>query len=112
MAWRNFDTHREETKAVKAALNAAGINCVVKHRTGTAWGWLEINIGKDADAELRKKTLDIALEATGRHGDYNGEILILTQDHWDQERGQSIPIIQPYIKPEAKEQKAENITQK
>lgn len=45
MAWRKFETHTEETKAVKQALKEAGINAFVGHGLGTSWGWLEINIG-------------------------------------------------------------------
>jgi len=38
MSWRNHSTHREETKAVKKALEKAGIKFKkVGHGTGTAW---------------------------------------------------------------------------
>lgn len=47
MSWRKHETHKEETKAVKQALTKAGIKATVGHGRGTAWGWLEINIGKD-----------------------------------------------------------------
>ena len=43
MAWRNHETHREESNAVKNALAAEGIKARVGHGTGTAWGWLEIH---------------------------------------------------------------------
>ena len=91
MAWRKQKTHREEVTAVKRALREAGIPFVsVRHGTGTAWAWLEINIGPDPNLknwqfseEWRKRidqTLRIAQEVTGRHGDYDGEINILTQE--------------------------------
>lgn len=103
--WRNHKTHREETQAVKKALKEAGIEAKVGHGTGTAWGWLEINLGPNpsglehqkmestptpwicsADCpaceyneELRLHTIQIAKYVTGRHGDYDGEISVLTQ---------------------------------
>ena len=91
MSWRKQKTHREEVTAVKRALRKAGIPFVsVKHGTGTAWAWLEINIGPDPNSqnwqyskEWRKRTdqvLRIAQDVTGRHGDYDGEINILTQE--------------------------------
>lgn len=46
MSWRKHDNHRAETKAVKQALKKAGINAKVGHGKGTAWGWLEINLGE------------------------------------------------------------------
>ena len=96
MAWRNHDNHKEETKAVKKALADNGINAKVTHGRGTAWGWLHINIGdpkqrnglKPAPFEyqyteeelvLRNKVMKIAQEVTGRHGEYNGEIIINAQ---------------------------------
>ncbi len=113
MSWRNHETHAEETKAVKAALKAAGINAVVGHGAGTAWSWLEINIGAalcdhshwPQRVESRnthscrlcamheytwREAGRIAREVTGRHGDHGGEILVLTQDDL---KG---PIMQPY----------------
>lgn len=89
MAWRNQDSHKEETKAVKKALADAGIKAKVTHGRGTAWGWLHINIGspKERNGEpfdeeeqaLHRKVLKIAQETTGRHGEYDGEIVILAQ---------------------------------
>ena len=96
MAWRNQDSHREETSAVKKALANAGIKAKVTHGTGTAWGWLHVNIGDpkqrnglkqvefgrqytEEELELHKKVLKIAQETTGRHGDYDGEIIVLAQ---------------------------------
>ena len=93
MAWRNQENHREETKAVKKALLDAGIKANVTHGTGTAWGWLHINIGDpkqrnglkeeefgrqytEEELALHKKVLEIAQKTTGRHGDYDGEIII------------------------------------
>jgi len=93
MTWRNQENHREETKAVKAALLYAGIKAKVTHGRGTAWGWLHINIGDpkqrngfkqgesgrqytEEELALHKKVLKIAQETTGRHGDYDGEIIV------------------------------------
>ena len=103
MSWRN-----EETKKVKAALNAAGINAKVGHGKGTAGGWLYIEVGEglswrsDCRSEneteppftaycgqcprcinhraIVKEALEIAQKTTGRHGDYEGRINIFTQD--------------------------------
>lgn len=106
MNWRKFENHAEETKAVKTALKAAGINAEVGHGKGTAWAWLEINVGKGPHdhsdnignhtgcsfcerrhEEIYKKAEHIALEVTGRHGDHGGEILVLTQDGWSKKQG-------------------------
>lgn len=87
MSWRNHKTHREETKAVKEALlNAGYTNVRVGHGTGTAWGWLDIycddkvflqcnNPGRSFQ-DKRVEVLRIAKAVTGRHGDYDGEILL------------------------------------
>ena len=115
MTWRKYETHKEETRAVMAALKAAGINAVVGHGKGTAWGHLKINIGDgqglgehtlNADgshftraicplcqqlSELRQQVLKIAQEVTGRTG---GRIIVFTQDHWDKKLNKSVPIIQ------------------
>ena len=121
MTWRNFDNHRDEVKAVKKALAAVGINARVGHGRGTAWSWLHINIGEgqqfgDHDKEspdttrwipckpgckrcreMRRMTemaLSVAQEVSGRHGEYDGNINIHTQDHWSDKKG-SIPIEHP-----------------
>lgn len=103
--WRRHKTHREETQAVKKALEKAGIKFRhVGHDRGTAWGWLEINLGPnpsglehtkqekipwlcaggcpacERNQELREQVIRIAQEATGRRGDYNGEISVLMQE--------------------------------
>lgn len=98
MNWRNHKTHREETKAVKQALARRGIKAKVGHGKGTGWAWLEINLGDPKhrngliidqfglgrytkkERHFQDKVLLIAQEITGRHGDYSGEILILSQD--------------------------------
>ena len=103
--WRRHRTHREETRAVKGALEKAGIPVKsVGHDTGTAWGWLVINLGPnpggiehvkqegktpwlcagncpacERNRELEQQAVRIAHEVTGRRGDYDGEITILTQ---------------------------------
>ena len=96
MAWRNQANHKEETKAVKKALADAGINAKVTHGRGTAWGWLHINIGDakqrngvkqesfgyqytEEELAFHRKVLKIAQETTGRHGEYEGKIIILAQ---------------------------------
>lgn len=96
MAWRNHDSHREETKAVKKALADAGIKASVTHSTGTACGWLYVNIGDprkrnglikeevgyrytEEEVAFQRKVLKIIQETTGRHGDYNGEIIVNAQ---------------------------------
>ena len=90
---------RKETSVVKKALKNAGIKARVTHGTGTAWGWIEVNIGNpeergglepypngygrrytDEESNLHNKTLRIVQEVTGRHGEYNGNISILSQD--------------------------------
>jgi hypothetical protein len=65
----------EETKIVKNALKAAGIDASVKHGTGTAWGWLEIELNSGSYWR-HNEALRIAMRATGRHGDYDGRILV------------------------------------
>ena len=83
MGWRNHTNNREETKAVKAALIAANVPFVtVRHGRGTASSWLEINLGRhefDTVTALRGRAIKVAQDATGRHGDYNGNILVLAQ---------------------------------
>lgn len=109
MAWRNQSTHGEETKMVKAALQRLGVPVKsVGHGRGTAWGWLEINIGANpggmehdplaqdeygrcvrryscpacrANNDMHDKAENIAREVTGRgaHGT-DDRILVLTQD--------------------------------
>jgi hypothetical protein len=66
------------------------------HERGTAWGWLEINIGDprmrnglkappfeyqytEEEQALHNKVLKIAQEVTGRHGDYDGRISLMVQ---------------------------------
>jgi hypothetical protein len=90
---------KEETKAVKEALAKAGIKSRVGHGRGTAWGWLEINIGSNPHAHASEEynhsrtdclacmwheqnhrlALSIAQDVTGRKGQYDGDILILAQ---------------------------------
>ena len=124
MSWRAHNTHKEETKAVKDALKETGINAMVGHGKGTAWTWLEVNIGKnpsnlehkknengfcfgnclacEKSREIRMKVLKIAQKVTGRDGEYDGNILILTQDHWDKKKGCSVPIVQDNLEKEVK----------
>ena len=81
---------------MKETLKKGRIEAEVKHGRGTAWGWLEINIGDprlrnglkqgpfrsqyaDEERALHDRVLKIAKDITGRRGDYNGEILVLAQ---------------------------------
>lgn len=100
-----FETRKEETKTVRAALKAAGINARVGHGRGTAWGWLHLNIGSGQQwgehiarksplyepcpsecvrclnlHEMESAALRITQEATGRRGDYDGRISTYSQD--------------------------------
>ena len=106
---------KQETKAVKDALKAAGINSRVEHGKGTAWSWLEINVGS-ADQfgehtideyqshisckpcqkihEIEDRALKITLEVTGRGKHYNHNICMLTQKHWNKSTNQSEEIYQ------------------
>lgn len=108
MACTQINDRRAETKAVKGALKLAGITAKVGHGTGTAWGWLEINVGDQREnfgehdgregrgdctancpacnlyRALRDETIRIAQEATGRGGDYNGDISVSMNDEIDQ----------------------------
>ncbi|MBC2697198.1 MAG: hypothetical protein HF976_10260 [ANME-2 cluster archaeon] len=126
ITWRNFPDHKSETRAVKEALKKAGIEAEVKHGRGTAWGWLEINIGDprlrdglrqgpfgsqytDEELTLYDKVMKIAKEVTGRQGDYNGEILVLAQGWRTKSRPEvkkkiDVPVIQkiPEVVPEKK----------
>ena len=104
---RNHHERREETKAVKIALKAAGINSRVGHGRGTAWGWLHVEVGTGASfgdhievdhygccqdrpnchrcqmlCRLDDETLEIVKKVTGRDQprEYDGNINIYTQD--------------------------------
>ena len=101
--WRNQQTHKEETKTVKSALVRAGLPVLkVGHGSGTAWSWLNIRLcgsavahqrvnGSDGHGSFfdpcwpdcracmenrtnREATIRVALQITGRTGDYDGEI--------------------------------------
>lgn len=110
---------KEETKLVKRELAKYGINAKVGHGRGTAWGWLEINVGegqqfgtehiKDEFHSHRNcpicKAAHIlssfaekkAQEVTGRHGEYGGNILVLSQNAWSDKKG-NIPIVHDLAK--------------
>ena len=65
-----------ETKAVKKALVASGFKgAQVAHGRGTSYGWLYITLGPD-DIRRSPEAVKVAQEATGRHGDYDGNINI------------------------------------
>lgn len=102
---------KEETRAVKQLLAGYGIGARVGHGRGTAWGWLEINIGKGqqfgehvaedhslhrcprcgANRIVREFLEDKVRELTGRRGEYGGNICTSAQDHWTDKKG-SVPI--------------------
>ena len=105
-----------ETKTVRQALAKAGINARVGHGTGTAWGWLEINVGSPNQFthphedycdcaqclaanskifEIGQQARAIAAQVTGRTGEYHGQISILTQKHWNAGRKCDEEIVQP-----------------
>lgn len=114
----DFDSRRQETAAVKKALREAGINARVSHGRGTAYGWLRVNIGEGQDfphapecrgdepghacvsgcprrenmQAIRREAKRTVQDVTGRSGD---KVTVLTQDHWDQKKGESVPIPQP-----------------
>lgn len=102
MAISKFGADRRgEVQAVKRALLAEGIDARVSHGRGTAWGWLEVNVGdgqqfgphRDPDGgevdsscphsryhcprcrgryALQRRAEKIVLEVTGRTGGYIG----------------------------------------
>lgn len=76
MCWRNHATHREESKAVKDALRRRGIRARVGHDRGTAWAWLTILVSREYCDTVRRQVLGIAQTVTGRHGEYDGQILV------------------------------------
>ena len=97
----------EETRAVKKALAQHGIKARVTHGHGTAWGWLHVYVGpnpyphlcarhgsvnnspyacspEDCKAcqwykNVPSEALKVTLETTGRHGEYDGRVNVLTQ---------------------------------
>lgn len=72
---------REETKAVKAALRRAHIPFLrVRHGTGTAWGWLHIKVPGETPYPLQRKAVKVIQAVTGRHGDYDGKIMVYAVD--------------------------------
>ena len=92
---------KQETKLVKDELARYGINAKVTHGRGTAWGWLELNVGSgqqfgpghpEAAEIISRFAIRKTLEVTGRAGEYDGRTLCLTQDHWTDKNG-SIPIV-------------------
>ena len=127
MAISNFNGDRKaETKAVREALAKVGIDARVGHGRGTAWGWLEVNVGagqqfgehEDPDRTLRCSSdclrchglkaltdtaMRIVLEVTGRGGHgYNGwgDISLSTQDEWNQKKKCRVEITHPRFKVE------------
>ncbi len=79
ISWRNHNTHQKEARAVKAALEEAGIPFTrVGHGTHSAWSWLEIYLGtRENYLKYGDHALAIAQRVTGRKGDYYGNILVI-----------------------------------
>ena len=106
---------RQETKIVKVALKNAGhTNCRVKHGSGTAWGWLDIyspirhhpecsctrhsygvqETSPVCSSHWRKKhdaLLDTTLNATGRYGEYNGNVNVHLD--FDSDQYDALPVV-------------------
>lgn len=71
------ERRKAETKAVKAALIAAGFKGVsVKHGRGTAWGWLDIWVDGAFSAGENTRVQQIAAQASGRSAYAAGNISI------------------------------------
>lgn len=118
MAVSTIRDRRAETTAVRRALAAAGIPAVVEHGRGTAWGWLEVNVGNGEQAgphaggtdqgadcppacrrcawlrDTPERAERIIIDVTGRSGGYNdgGDIIVRMQDAWCQRCGVSYPV--------------------
>lgn len=118
MSWRNHEDHKAETKAVREALKAVGINAKVGHGSGTAWAWLKVNIGsgqqwgeheKSSDGiicfrecvrcvnlrKMRDQTAQIIRDVTGRTDEYCGDTNILEQDAWNESKKCRVAIAHP-----------------
>ena len=69
---------RKETRIVKQAMKDAGYTGIrVRHGTGTAWGWIDVHADRDETrkySDQRNQLIQVVQEATGRHGDYHGNI--------------------------------------
>lgn len=95
---QNKMDRREETREVKKALKKEGIKAKVSHARGTAYGWIEIDLGNpkdrngvevhprgwgerftDIETALHEQVISIVQTVTGRHGKYDGKISIYTQ---------------------------------
>jgi hypothetical protein len=114
-----FSDRREEAKAVKDALRAAGFaDPRVKHGRGTAWNWLYVELTMPAVAhehadgwegcgsqgytretcaalrawgETYDRALALAQATTGRAGEYHGEIRVTV------ERAHNVPGVAPAV---------------
>jgi len=105
---RKFETHIEETKAVKRALADVGILAKVHHGTSTSYRWLQIRVlnrlsvphdkekcgwahcseNCEACAEsqtLYSRTLDVAQIVTGRSGNHDDYIHV-SINFWRKEK--------------------------
>ena len=76
MTQRNERAHKNETRAVRAALAKAGIEARVRQRYDGLCSWLEIGV---ADGRLREPTLTVAERVCNRHS-YDGIITVVSDN--------------------------------
>ena len=76
MKYVSEECRRIEREVATKALEEAGIEATIRHGTGNAWGWLEVNVGPDASDEEQQKAERVTRIATGRTYD---QILIVAQ---------------------------------
>ena len=71
---------RKETQTVKRALRGAGYrNVKVRHGRGTGWSWIDVSVQRaerQPYATQYGAVIGAVQEATGRHGEYHGRILV------------------------------------
>ena len=66
-------TKKEETKVVKNCLSKAEIDAKVKHDSAC---WLNIEVISSCNETLEKEIYRMVQQVTGRHGLYDGRIMI------------------------------------
>ncbi len=97
-------TNRQETKAVKEALRAVGINALVSHPRGGCWDPLEVNIGSGkqwGDARLVNlqvmgcQVRQIAQQVVDREVGSKYEARVVHYDPWDEAKQEATPIRHP-----------------
>lgn len=71
---------RKETQTVKQALRGAGYRKIkAGHGRGTGWGWIHVAVQRDERqpwATQYRGVIDTVQQATGRHGEYHGNISV------------------------------------